>query len=439
MGKYKKYAKTEQSLGQPNNISSNNSNSNSFNQSNKMKNKKLEFNNKNELYKLNDGKYVKTDESSLSEILWDIWDAMKYFFIMCKNFLIPSGISFKIFASFLFLELLYQGIIIYIINYVLYILNKFFSIWERTTNMYIYVISYIQMFYIVICEGFLIFRLIHFKICLFQKLNWLINILTCIIIILNAISINELNSNVYKFYGNNLDLFNSKIIQDNIVNEYINLYVNKDYDFDNYEICNEVKLSVQIFNQVKNKFSVYKWHFDSKLNLFIACKNYSISNFPISGKEYRPNKVFNCQNKYDVNTASNFCVSYIFRQKRFYSHLKIALFEMIILILWNLYNYFSIKFIYHYYPIMKKDHQNNSSNVKNNYKNNKTVAYKDINDDVKNEEVYEGEYAEEEEENDQDDDEENSRKNDESENLKNIKEFKIRKISKKRNLIKKEK
>ena len=425
MGKYKKYAKTGENLGQPNKISSNNSNTNNFNQSNKMKNKKVQFNNKNELYKLSKGKYIKTDESSLREILWDIWDAMKYFFIMCKNFLIPSGISFRIFASFLFLELLYQGIIIYIINYVLFILNKYFSIWERATNMYIYIISHIQMFYIFICEGFLIFRFIHFKICIFQKLNWLINILTCIIIILNSISINELNSNIYKFYGNDLDLFNSKIIQYNIVNEYINLYVNKDYDFDKYEICNEIKLSERLFNKVKNKFFVYNWHFDSNLNLYIVCKNFSISNYPISGREYRPNIIFNCKNKYDVNTASNFCVSSKYRQIRFYCHLKIAFFEIAILILWNLYNYFSIKFIYHYYPIMKKDRQNNSSNVKNNYKTNGNVTYKDINEDVKDEDIYEEEYAEEEEENEQEEEEEN-------EKLNNIKKFKIRKISKKK-------
>ena len=169
MGKYKKYAKTEQSLEHPNKVSENNSNTNNFNQSNKTKNKKLEFNNKNELYKLNNGNNIKADENSLSEILWEIWDAMKYFLLMCKDFLIPSGLPFKIFGSFVILELLYQGIIIYLINIVLSTLNKFFSIWEKTANMYIYTISYVQMFYIFICEGLLIFRFIHFKVFISRK------------------------------------------------------------------------------------------------------------------------------------------------------------------------------------------------------------------------------------------------------------------------------
>lgn len=441
MGKYKKYAKTEQSLERPNKVSENNSNTSNFNQSNKTKNKKLEFNNKNELYKLNNGNNIKADENSLSEILWEIWDAMKYFLLMCKDFLIPSGLPFKIFGSFVILELIYQGIIIYIINHVLSALSKYFSIWQKTTNMYIYAISYAQMFYIFICEGLLIFRFIHFKVFIFQKINWLINILTCIIIILNTISINELNNKIYRFYGKNSDmnLLNNKIIRDNIVNEYINLYVNKDDDFEQYELCYEMKFNDVLFQKIKNKILNYQWHFDMNSNLYILCKNFSILNKPIYGKEYKPNSLFNCQNKFDTNNAPNYCVSTKYRQKRFYAHLKIAFFEIIILILWNLYNYFSIKFIYHYFPTIKSNgksnlcRQNNFINTdKNMYKNNinKTVTYKDIND-VKDGEVYESDNTEEEEENEPEEYDGNGRKGQDNKND-NVKEFKVRKISKKK-------
>ena len=441
MGKYKKYAKTEQSLERPNKVSENNSNTSNFNKSNKTKNKKLEFNNKNELNKLNNGNNIKADENSLSEILWEIWDAMKYFLLMCKDFLIPSGLPFKIFGSFVILELIYQGIIIYIINHVLSALSKYFSIWQKTTNMYIYAISYAQMFYIFICEGLLIFRFIHFKVFIFQKINWLINILTCIIIILNTISINELNNKIYRFYGKNSDmnLLNNKIIRDNIVNEYINLYVNKDDDFELYELCYEMKFSDVLFQKIKNKILNYQWHFDMNSNLYILCKNFSILNKPIYGKEYKPNSLFNCQNKFDTNNAPNYCVSTKYRQKRFYAHLKIAFFEIIILILWNLYNYFSIKFIYHYFPTIKSNgksnlcRQNNFINTdKNMYKNNinKTVTYKDIND-VKDGEVYESDNTEEEEENEPEEYDGNGRKSQDNKND-NVKEFKVRKISKKK-------
>jgi hypothetical protein len=360
---------------------------------------------------------------------------------MCKDFLIPSGLPFKIFGSFVILELIYQGIIIYIINHVLSALSKYFSIWQKTTNMYIYAISYAQMFYIFICEGLLIFRFIHFKVFIFQKINWLINILTCIIIILNTISINELNNKIYRFYGKNSDmnLLNNKIIRDNIVNEYINLYVNKDDDFEQYELCYEMKFNDVLFQKIKNKILNYQWHFDMNSNLYILCKNFSILNKPIYGKEYKPNSLFNCQNKFDTNNAPNYCVSTKYRQKRFYAHLKIAFFEIIILILWNLYNYFSIKFIYHYFPTIKSNgksnlcRQNNFINTdKNMYKNNinKTVTYKDIND-VKDGEVYESDNTEEEEENEPEEYDGNGRKSQDNKND-NVKEFKVRKISKKK-------
>jgi hypothetical protein len=408
-------------------------------------NNKLDINNKNELYKLNNGNNIKTDENSLNEILWDIWDAMKYFFIMCKHFIIPSEISFKIIASFIILELLYQGIIIYIINCVLSTLNQYFSIFNNTANMYIYIISYIQMIYIFICEGLLIFRFIHCKIFIFQKLNWLVNILTCIIIILNAISIKDLNSKIYRFNVKHSDisLFNNKVLKDNVINEYINIYVNKDDDFEQYELCNELKINDIIFNKYRDRTSKYNWYFDTNSNLYIACKNFSISFKPNKGHKNKQNFHFlNCQNNFDTNQAPDFCVSSKYRQKRFYSHLKIAFFEIIILILWNLYNYFSIKFIHQCYPVLRNNNksnlykQNNFSNMKHNYdkNNNKTVTYKDINDG-KNEEIYDEDYSEEEEyENEEEEEEENDNKNEEEYKKDNniIKEIKVTKINRKK-------
>ena len=445
MGKYKKYVKTEQNLEQSNKTSQNNYNANNFNQNNKIANKKREINNKNDLYNQRNRNFNKKDDNSLNIILWEIFDAMKYFFIMCKNFIIPTGISFKIFASFLILEFLYQGIIIYMIKSVLFTLNKYFSIWTNLTNMYIYLISYIQMIYIFICEGLLIFRFIHFKIYLFKKFNWLLNILTCLIILFNASEIKELNSKVYRFHTKNNDayFYDDKNIENYLVDEYINLYVNKNYDYDYFEFCFEVKFSHSIFEKIKAKISYYKWNYDSNLNLYIGCRNFSFSNNPTLEQRYKKNLIlFNCQNKLDVNTAPNFCVSSRFRQKRFYSHIKIAIFEMILLFLWNLYNYFSIELIYHYYPCLKSGNQNNFSKKNNNYKynyncyernsqnnnNNPTVTYKDIND----KEIYERDYTEEEEDEYEEEEEENYKKNEDYQKHNYIKEIKMRRISKKK-------
>ena len=324
MGKYKKYAKVEKNLDQPNKFSLNKNKSNNSNQNNKIVIKNREINNKNELYNSKNRNAIKNDESSLKEILLDIYDAMKYFFIMCRNFILPSGIPFKIFISFLLLELLYQGIIIYIIKTVIFTLIKYFSIRQRLTNIYIYIMSYVQMIYIFLCEGLLIFRFITFKIFLYKKFNWLINILTCVIIIMNAISINEINSKVYRFYGKN----NGIILQDRknvnkgeYVKEYINLYVDKNEDIRFYETCYEIKFHNIIVDRFKERLKNYKWHFDNNLNIHIGCKNLSFPNKSVI--EHLSKSYLNCP-KGDINTSPDFCVSSKYRQKRFYSHLKMT-------------------------------------------------------------------------------------------------------------------
>jgi hypothetical protein len=163
MGKNRKYGKTDQSNDQSNKSSSNESANNYNNQANKISYNGSEINNKNDLLFSKDKNNLKKDESSISTILFEILDAAKYFFIMCKNFLIPSGIPFKIFASFLVLEILYQGITIYLIKSVNHLLEELFSIWNNFIHIYIYIVSNIQMIYIFICEGLLILTQIYIQ------------------------------------------------------------------------------------------------------------------------------------------------------------------------------------------------------------------------------------------------------------------------------------
>ena len=440
MGKYKKYGKIEPTFEKPNKISSDNSNNNNFNQGKNSLNKKITINNKNELSNLRNRNKIKKDEIGFNDIIWDILDSIKYFFIMVKNFILPSGMSFKDFSLFIILEILYQGIIIYIINSVLFDLNKYFSIWTGLTNMYIYLSSYIQMIYIFICEGLLIFRFIHLKLFLFKKLNWLINLATCIIIILNIISISELNGKIYTFFGNNNFLFlNNKIVKDNLVRENINLYINKDEDFENYEYCFEIKSNSNLMEKIKTKIHNYKWKYDSITNHYIACKNLSLINLT-NVERSKLNIFYNCENVGDINTAPNYCVSSLYRQKRFFSHIKIAFFEMIIIILWNLYNNFSMHLIYNYFPFLKANNKSNiyyqNINRKNNYKNNAKNFYKKSNmntaiifKDINDKQVLERKFSEEEEENEED---EEYIKNIEDEKEHFIKECKYWRISKKR-------
>ena len=424
MGKYKKYAKSAQSNVQSNENASNElpngTNNNDYNNIKKRNNQKL-------------------DENSISVILWEIFDAAKYFFIMCKNFLIPQGIPFKIFASFLILEILYQGITIYLIKSVSHLLEEYFAIWNNFIHIYIYIISNVQMIYIFICEGLLIFRFIHLKIYLYKKFNWLLNMLSFVVVIFNIFEIKDLNYKVHRFYTKNLDNFASrnKIIKDYIVNEYINLHINRNEDYQHYELCYELKANLNVIYNIRSQFPNIKWSYNTYNDIYTGCRNLTFQNeslFETNSNNY----FFKCNNKIDINIAPNVCVSSKYRQKRFYAQIKMFLYEIIILILWNLYNTFSVRIIYKYYPNLKNDkpfyEENENYSKKNIYNKNQNriVTFKDINDkELNNNENNEEEEEEEEYEEEEEEEKEEKEKN----NIKEVgfeKVFKMRKISKKR-------
>ena len=424
MGKYKKYAKSAQS-----NVQSNE------NASNELPN----GTNNNDYNNIKKRNIQKLDENSISLILWEIFDAAKYFFIMCKNFLIPQGIPFKIFASFLILEILYQGITIYLIKSVSHLLEEYFAIWNNFIHIYIYIISNVQMIYIFICEGLLIFRFIHLKIYLYKKFNWLLNMLSFIIIIFNIFEIKDLNYKVHRFYTKNLDNFASrnKIIKDYIVNEYINLHINRNEDYQHYELCYELKANLNVIYNIRTQFPNIKWNYNTYNDIYTGCRNLTFQNeslFETNSNNY----FFKCNNKIDINIAPNVCVSSKYRQKRFYAQIKMFLYEIIILILWNLYNTFSVRIIYKYYPNLKNDkpfyEENENYSKKNIYNKNQNriVTFKDINDkELNNNENNEEEEEEEEYEEEEEEEKEEKEKN----NIKEVgfeKVFKMRKISKKR-------
>ena len=438
MGKNKKYAKTDQNYDQSNKSKSNDSNNNNNSNVNKINYKGIEINNKNDLLLSKNKNNIKKDENSISTILWEIFDAAKYFFIMCKNFLIPHGIPLKIFLSFLILELLYQGITIYLIKSIIHLLGEYFYVWNNFSNIYIYIVSNMQMIYIFICEGLLIFRFIHFKIYLYKKLNWLINILSFIIIIFNIFEIKDLNYKIHRFYNKNLDNLASKnkLIKDNMINEYINLIINRHDDFQHYEFCYELKGDIDVINKIKIQFPKMKWTYNTYSDIFTGCRNLTFQNESLL--EINSNNFFfKCDNKIDKNTAPNMCVSSKYRQKRFYAQIRMALYEILILILWNLYNAFSIRIIYRYYPNLKSEKSNyseydnysrkNQSSHNNKYQS-QTVTFKDIND----KEINEDHEEEEEEEEYEEEDEESVKKEEKIHKDGLVRVFKMRKISKRK-------
>ena len=188
-----------------------------------------------------------------------------------------------------------------------------------------------------------------------------------------------------------------------------------------------------IYN-IRTQFPNIKWNFNTYNDIYTGCRNLTFQNeslFETNSNNY----FFKCNNKIDINIAPNVCVSSKYRQKRFYAQIKMFLYEIIILILWNLYNTFSVRIIYKYYPNLKNDkpfyEENENYSKKNIYNKNQNriVTFKDIND----KELNNNENNEEEEEEEEYEEEEEEEK--EKNNIKEVgfeKVFKMRKISKKR-------
>jgi hypothetical protein len=221
-----------------------------------------------------------------------------------------------------------------------------------------------------------------------------------------------------------------------MINEYINLIINRHDDFQHYEFCYELKGDIDVINKIKIQFPKMKWTYNTYSNIFTGCRNLTFQNESLL--EINSNNFFfKCDNKIDKNTAPNMCVSSKYRQKRFYAQIRMALYEILILILWNLYNAFSIRIIYRYYPNLKSEKSNyseydnysrkNQSSHNNKYQS-QTVTFKDIND----KEINEDHEEEEEEEEYEEEDEESVKKEEKIHKDGLVRVFKMRKISKRK-------
>ena len=430
MRKYKKYGKTEQNNDQSINNSFSDSNNNNSNQNKNISNTHSECNPK----KRNS---LKKDENSIFLIFGEILAAAKDFFMICINYFVPDGIPYKIIVIFFIIEIIYQGIIIYLLQTISHLLKEFFYVWNNFIYSYIYITSSVQRYYILTCEGLLLSRYANIKIYIYKSFNWVLNILGAITILFNIYEMKELN---FKIHGFVVQGFTDKIVNPNInykdfiISEYVYIYIKKEDDLAAYKYCFEMEKYLKIKNIIQKSNPELFWDDDTKPNLYRACCFLNTNNESYFRTDSY-NNFFLCENKEDIKTASNPCVSSIYRQKRFNAHLKIAVYECVILILWNLYNFIYLRIINKHFPDLNLDTEDFSENEKNknshNNKNqNKIITFKDINGKEINDNNNEEE--EEEDDNEYDEEEDDIKKGENNQKETNVKEFKIRKISKRK-------
>ena len=388
---------------------------------NKRKNhKKLNSNIiKKENYNINDYQAMKRTINTYGFFLYFIISIIQDLYylvilIILKIYYLLKLDEFNTRGYFLFslLESISNGSAIF---YIISFLIKFYDLYspfnQEWAYIYIWIICSLQLLFLF--TSFILFLMRYFYIQLFflAKFKYLFSILSIIIILFNFSSLNDLNSDKYSFQIQNYE--NQKIsnYKEYLKRHYVNLYLNKETDFKEYELCFEMSYPNNFSELFSNEPQYSLWKFENKDDYFMGCRNVSFDENPAIDKN-NPLTFFKCDTTYKNNILPNYCVSAEHRRKKYDFIYKLNIFEIIILIAFficiKLCNHIFYK--YHLYTISKEHIDNN--------------------EEGDNGEEEEGEEGEDEGEEEEDDEEEQEEEQEEVEEKINYRRY--RKISKKK-------
>ena len=224
----------------------------------------------------------------------------------CINYFVPDGIPYKIIAIFFITEILYQGIIIYLLQSISYLLKEFFYIWNRFIYSYIYITSSVQRYYILTCEGLLLSRCANLKIYLYKSFNWILNVLGVILILINLYEMKELNFKIHGFVVKDFtdSMVNPNIkYKDYIINEYVYIYIKKEDDLVAFQYCFNMKADLEAKDIIQKSNPELIWTDNTQPDLYKACCFLNTNNESYFRTDAY-NIFFLCENKEDVKTAS---------------------------------------------------------------------------------------------------------------------------------------
>jgi hypothetical protein len=238
-------------------------------------------------------------------------------------------------------------------------------------------------------------------------------------IIFNFSSLNDLNHDKYSFQIQNFETKKLSNYKEYFKRHYVNLYLNKETEVNEYELCFEMRYPNNFTDILKQEAHYSLWQFEEKKDYFIGCRNISFKDNPSIDKD-NPLSFFKCDINNKINILPNYCVSSEIRRKKYNFIYKFNIFQILLLIAFYIYGKIGhyIFYRYHLYSISKEayDHLQDKN---------------EDDDGEEGEEEEDGEGDDDEGEEEEDDEEEQEEEEEVEEKI-NYRRNKYRRISKKK-------
>ena len=304
------------------------------------------------------------------------------------------------------------------------LLIKFYELYspfnQEWSYLYIWIICSLQILFFFTSLLLFLMKYIYIKLFFIEKFKILFKILCVVIIIFNFLSLKDLNHDKYYFQIQNFEVKKLSHYKKYFQKHYVNLYLSKDYDVSEYELCFEMLYPDNFSVIFKNELTYSPWEFTKKKDFFIGCRNVSFKDNPSINKN-QSLTFFKCDinEKNKVNILPNYCISAKERRKKYDFIYKLNIYEFILLILCYIYGYLTRYLFYRHHLFLS-----NGKYIENE-SNEEGEEYEEMED--KEDECEEGDEEYEEEEDDEEEEEEEEKY---EEN--NWRRNKYRKISKKK-------
>ena len=329
-------------------------------------------------------------------------------------------ITHRGYLLFLALDTFFNGGAIY---YIIFSLIKFYDLYspfnQEWAYIYIWIICSLQLLFLFTSIILFLMKYIYIKLFFISKFKYLFIILCIIQILFNFSSINDLNNDKYSFQIQNFETKKLSNYKEYYKRHYVNLYLNKETDVNEYELCFEMGYPNNFTEILKKEPRYYLWKFEHKKDYFIGCRNISFKDSPSIDKD-NPLIFFKCDINNKINILPNYCVSAKIRNKKYNFIYKFNIFQILLLISFFIYGKIChyIFYKYHLYNISKE-------------------AYEDLQEKNGDDDGEEGEEEDDGEEGDdegeeEEDDEEEQEEEEEIEEKINYRRNKYRRISKKK-------
>ena len=316
-----------------------------------------------------------------------------------------SEISDIDYISFFALDcVLAGGPIYFLIN----LLIKFYELYspfnQEWSYLYIWIICSLQILFFFTSLFLFLMKYIYIKLFFIEKFKILFKILCVVIIIFNFLSLKDLNHDKYYFQIQNFEVKKLSHYKKYFQKHYVNLYLSKDYDVSEYELCFEMLYPDNFSLIFKKELTYSPWEFTRKKDYFIGCRNVSFKDNPSINKN-QSLTFFKCDinEKNNVNILPNYCISAKERRKKYDFIYKLNIYEFILLILCYIYGYLTRYLFYRHHLFLNGKYADNDNNEEgeeceeSEEKDDDMIECEEVDDEGEEEEDDEEEEEEEEE------------------------------------------